>query len=579
MKSYPEWDMNMPTISPRSRFYRLKPVGVGTPLVESLTSYIARLAETHHITPKVLVRDEIFPFQGKEPSTWGFYSQLGAFWKRDHSSINGVSQIAQEWVETLATLTCRNNLSFLTMLRWQEVVSANRLMRRNKAWCPQCFAEWMDRNQIIYEPLLWMLRDIDTCLEHQQPLVMVCPQCKKPLPILMQISRLGYCPYCACWLGNSQASANNAAPLSSDFYDYSSRHWKTIAVGQLLTAAPNLAENPTKTNVALVIKYYLTKHTDGNKQALARFLGLPYSSFEGILAGRQHDFSVLLRLCSLLSITPLALLTGNITQTERLSLLRQDKKTGGSDLRDTIPLTARPRKGSRLTDEEIKNLRRVMEVAAEDTHLSMNLTQIVQIVGRDYDTIRRHCPDLYQIIANRFGLQDDTLSSIQEALEHALTSDEKLPLQALANRLGYERKVLMYYFPDLCRALTNRYRQRHDYDRIQQQLEEILHKADLLPSAKRIAQQVGCEIGVIRSHFPDLYKRMVALRRAEKSKSHDERVSSICAEASQIIRRLHQQGLYPGFKLIAKELSNPQLIRMKEVQDLRQKMLKELGYI
>lgn len=54
MESYEEWDMNIPAIPPRSRLYRLEPVGIGTPYVESLTSYIARLAAEHCVTPKNL---------------------------------------------------------------------------------------------------------------------------------------------------------------------------------------------------------------------------------------------------------------------------------------------------------------------------------------------------------------------------------------------------------------------------------------------------------------------------------------------------------------------------------------------
>lgn len=39
------WDLSRPKIPPRSRLYHLEPVGVGTPYVESLTGYMARLGE------------------------------------------------------------------------------------------------------------------------------------------------------------------------------------------------------------------------------------------------------------------------------------------------------------------------------------------------------------------------------------------------------------------------------------------------------------------------------------------------------------------------------------------------------
>ena len=65
MERYEEWDMNIPPIPPRSRLYRLEPIGIATPYVESLTSYITRLAEEHCLTLKALVMGEIFPSQGK----------------------------------------------------------------------------------------------------------------------------------------------------------------------------------------------------------------------------------------------------------------------------------------------------------------------------------------------------------------------------------------------------------------------------------------------------------------------------------------------------------------------------------
>lgn len=45
----PIWDMSVPDIPPRSRLYSLTPLGLNSPLVESLTSYICRLAYEHHL--------------------------------------------------------------------------------------------------------------------------------------------------------------------------------------------------------------------------------------------------------------------------------------------------------------------------------------------------------------------------------------------------------------------------------------------------------------------------------------------------------------------------------------------------
>ena len=36
------WDLAAPVVPPRTRFYPLEPIGVGTPLVEDLTGYLLR---------------------------------------------------------------------------------------------------------------------------------------------------------------------------------------------------------------------------------------------------------------------------------------------------------------------------------------------------------------------------------------------------------------------------------------------------------------------------------------------------------------------------------------------------------
>ena len=45
LETYESWDLKKLVIPSRSRLYQLEPIGIGTPLVESLTGYISRLAE------------------------------------------------------------------------------------------------------------------------------------------------------------------------------------------------------------------------------------------------------------------------------------------------------------------------------------------------------------------------------------------------------------------------------------------------------------------------------------------------------------------------------------------------------
>src|SRR5260370_35013125 len=116
MERYEEWDMAMPHLPPRSRLYRLEPIGMGTPYVESLTSYIVRLADAHCVTPKALVMYEILPSQGQAVTALKHYSRLNMFWRENASTLNGFSSIARGGVEALQSLTTCDKRGFLTML-------------------------------------------------------------------------------------------------------------------------------------------------------------------------------------------------------------------------------------------------------------------------------------------------------------------------------------------------------------------------------------------------------------------------------------------------------------------------------
>src|ERR687896_496208 len=111
------WDLSAPLISPRSKLYRIAPIGVGTPQVESLSSYFRRLADAHCVSPSHLFEGNIAPRMGRRylvegPATkWNSF--LGAAYR--HVPINGVGSMASDWIRCLEELTLRDDLRCLTM--------------------------------------------------------------------------------------------------------------------------------------------------------------------------------------------------------------------------------------------------------------------------------------------------------------------------------------------------------------------------------------------------------------------------------------------------------------------------------
>lgn len=114
---YKSLDLQKPAIPSRSRLYSLEPIGVGTPLVESLTGYVTRLAQAHCTLTGILIVSEIAPlikegyvFDGRQKTInpiYGFSSSRRA--------LNGTGLMASTLIQALEALTLRGDLLCLTM--------------------------------------------------------------------------------------------------------------------------------------------------------------------------------------------------------------------------------------------------------------------------------------------------------------------------------------------------------------------------------------------------------------------------------------------------------------------------------
>src|SRR5688572_4133650 len=148
-QTYPHWDIESPPLPVRSRLFRLEPIGIGTVEVESLTSYIARLAEAHCVSPRKLLCEEILAPAGKHTV---HYSASPLF---SGEQINSMGSLAQLAATSLEQLTMRRDLHYMTMLPWKNLFSPQQLIKSKKAWCATCYKE--RASGLLYDSLIWML--------------------------------------------------------------------------------------------------------------------------------------------------------------------------------------------------------------------------------------------------------------------------------------------------------------------------------------------------------------------------------------------------------------------------------------
>jgi hypothetical protein len=306
-----EMDILTHALASRSRLYPLAPQGKGTPLIESLSSYINRLAWIYGVNPRILVTQEIFPNLCRSHHTRTSPGRLGNFCQEDVKTINGIGEAAADWSQTLERLTMRSDLQSLTLNEWASGFSPFGLLNPSPRWCPICYYEWREKGLPIYQPLQWSLRDITICLLHKRQLVQLCPHCKKKQSTIAATSRLGFCTRCNCWLGVS-AVGTEVNEIDDDQLRW--QYWIVNVIEELrrtVISQGSLPWSGLTTGLSTCIEIF------GSARSLARRVGISYVVFQRWKKCiSKPSFRSMLVFCRALNITPLRLLIDEFVSIE-----------------------------------------------------------------------------------------------------------------------------------------------------------------------------------------------------------------------------------------------------------------------
>jgi hypothetical protein len=482
--------------------FHLEPVGIGTPETESLTSYATRLAAAHGVRVRELVVHELLPFLGRAHLADGrSANSLTAFWRNETRALNGTRTLARQFVEALETRTGRQNLRFLTLLTWTQVLPVIQLQRRARAWCPSCYQEQQDSGHPVYDPLLWTLAPVTVCVRHRRRLHLVCPfpDCRRPSPWLSSQSRPGRCARCGRWLGDSANTGewrDQPAPAvpsppgahaAQDLHDFEAHAWMVGAVGDLIAVAPDLAEPPRKERVTHALLHSVAQRTSGNRSAWARQLGLSMEATYNWCQGQTRpSLWLLLEVCSLLGTTPLRLLYGGDNAAGATASTAPTKTASSS------PLVGP--QGS-CTAQETRALAPSTVLPAPRP-----MPPLPSPVRAPPD-VRRYRPAWKHTAVDR--------DALRAALEAILARDEQPPpsLRVVAQRLGQTYANLRHYCPDLCCAISARFLRTQmaqgaqTRQRIREEVRQAalqVHRQGVYPSAARIDVLLG-RTGVTRN--------------------------------------------------------------------------------
>jgi transcriptional regulator with XRE-family HTH domain len=543
---YELWSFAPSTLPARSRLYSLAPLGVGSSQVESITSYVMRLAGAHAVFSGTLVRTEIFPNLTLHPKRLGCAAL---------HSLNGLSACFVQWVEVLESLTSRNDLRVLTLLPWQSVVAADGVSRRYRTWCPRCYQERREREQVVYDSLLWMLASVSACPLHEVPLAEFCPHCeKRSLPFCAR-GQPGFCTHCHGWLGSDLSVPS----LGESGRTLVSRLQTAKEIGELLSIG-SARNQPVHSHLADNIQRAIANLARGNRLLFCRVAGVNERTLMEWLSGKvRPSLALLIRVAHNLSVSLKRLLIDEIPANDVIWIQARasvEAEQAKSTIRRAIsrqrfehPVTRNslwalsPRKRAAAKAEvkiameaaikedvprsvrdifrclgyqhcvmgrywfpelyhaiQLKRKRRFdryqleLQLALSETP-PPTVTQVAQRLGVSINSLRRACPELYSRLSFRHpDRRNFQIASVEEALKKAF-EESPAPLTQLASRLHRNADKLRITYPALCAELHQRYLVHQSMERrrlesiyekyVRQAIEEII-AAGRYPSRKRV---------------------------------------------------------------------------------------------
>ena len=164
--------------------FGIEPRGVGTPDVESLHSYLLRVAYAHGLPPSKLVNitlagdpevNACLTPKDRQQEIARMLSDYGWGWgwgwdKHHGKSLIGTGPAAEKWAHALTLATGSSNLRRCSLRHLRAFVSDTRLLTDEPRVCMDCLTEDV-RDGLPYERLIWRIAEIQCCPRHRRPLI------------------------------------------------------------------------------------------------------------------------------------------------------------------------------------------------------------------------------------------------------------------------------------------------------------------------------------------------------------------------------------------------------------------------
>lgn len=431
--------------------YGRRPKGVGTPLLESLSAYFARVCEARSIS--VVDALDVFVRPLVSPKLLRSRQHLPRYLKTHIAGdFDGMTWRAQAAVRALEVLTEEADLAVHTCLSWRRLFtprSSGAIRWRCKRWCALCLDAWERGGSEPWEPLLFRLEPVERCPIHRVRLSERCPSCRGTQPMVVQRVPLSYCHHCGARLHVGDPLRESGCFDTSREGDAVWEWWVSVVLGQMLSGHVESEQLADPSGFASLIDRAVDTFGMNSLAAALGFKRNVLRQWRRFI--KRPWLRTFVRMCLRLGVHP-----GDVAFPDR----------GGKRTFPWSPwpdgeepwLMARVRpvvclrnpRGSRLAREAVAR-----EAVALDAAIAAgeygSIADISRIVGITFDRLERNFPEqMVKIRAALAASRSEQLRRYRRALHAAIDGQEVIPLAAIGRALGVGLYALRGACPDLC---------------------------------------------------------------------------------------------------------------------------------
>lgn len=551
-EAFPVWNVSSVEIKSPSRYFALSPFGTGTEEVESLCSYIARLAEAHCVSPTRI----LFHSDGGETEFLPFSLKESSIPPTTALSINGMGGIAETVVSLIEKSTLMRKMNNHTFLPWKNLLSRYMLLRKSPAWCPACYEDQLRKQGFMYEKLVWVMSSVTVCTLHEILLTDNCPYCGSLQKYLGQTSRVGFCSWCKKWLGRVKDYDKNILVQNN----IAQSIWIVQQIERLVACGTKI-DQPVQAKEDFIsnLRMHIDKRSFGSINDFAHLTGLWHINLRRVLQGETiPTIEMIIKICFALGMA----FEDLFFSSNPYAQLKDACSTKPKECLEIVTPDSAIYEGVNESEKQIVEY--LKKLLKDNPPISGR--EAARNLGWRDSKLYRKFPELYSQIVLRYKefKKSGILATDDEVKEILQAASEENPppsLQSVLRRFGCKNTGYRYQqkFSRICKRITQRftaYRNRslNDKNELNAFMKSVMVEIPP-PSASQIAKRLKITRNRFQEKFPNQYKIIVSRFSEYTLQKRKNTFRKLEMEVEAIVRQVVAENIYPSEETVKARLS------------------------